>query len=848
MLRLLTTVALTAAGLTLTPTPAVAGPGSPARAAAVPAAAAAPVAATARPATGLTGARTAQGSSTAPIPQALRSAAAVQARASGAISTTDYNPLAPARLLDTRNGTGAPAAKIGPGATIDVQVTGRGGVPATGVSAVVLTVTATGPTVAGFLAAYPAGTARPAVSTVNFSAGQTISNLALVQVGTAGQVTVYNQLGTTHAVADVTGWYATTGGYHPVTPARVLDTRARNGVPGTAPIAANGTITVTVAGRGGIPATGAVAVALNVTVTGPKAAGDVSVYPAGRARPAASTLNFLAGTTVANLTYAQLGTGGAVSVYNHSAGTSHAVADVAGWFSSGGQYHPMTPERQFDTRTTGTVIRTGQSYDIWPTGFGSVPSLGVNAVVLNVTVVRPTAGGFITVHPYGTALPNSSSLNYTSGRASATMVVAKVGAGGWLRIDNKGGSIGIVVDAIGWYSASGSSGLAVGQSLIATADNAGATLALPQQVPLLGPAAGYRYNGWINNGPLTPLAGPLSMYIRDSLLGITTLVVDGGIAPQIGDLSDDARYLTFATHANNVWPGDVNFADDLFRVDLVANTFDLVSVNRAGTVGDRVSAAAGLSANGRYVQFTSQATNMAPGQSATPSNVFVRDMTARSTVWVDVCVGGDLPCTGQHSVSDDGRYVLYRSSSNTGAIRAQYWDRTTGAKKPLGASSTATTTVGGLAAGAPLASFSTNEALVPADVNRNVDGYVRNLATGALTLVTHTPSGAGDANNASGVAWPSADGQVVPIASTATNLLGTPSPSDQVYVGSATGGPLRLVSRTAAGVPADGFAYQPVASADGAYVRYIAQAPNMGSPPDINPGEWRPIVVVVRVA
>ena len=74
-----------------------------------------------------------------------------------------FNPLVPARLLDTRTGTGAPAAKMSAGQTLDLQVTGQGGVPASGVSAVVLNVTATSPTTAGFLTVFPTGVARPNV-------------------------------------------------------------------------------------------------------------------------------------------------------------------------------------------------------------------------------------------------------------------------------------------------------------------------------------------------------------------------------------------------------------------------------------------------------------------------------------------------------------------------------------------------------------------------------------------------------------------------------------------------------------------------------------------------------------
>ncbi|MGI8807221.1 MAG: hypothetical protein ACR2KK_05180 [Acidimicrobiales bacterium] len=112
--------------------------------------------------------------------------------------------LAPSRVLDTRAGAGTPLA---PGATLAVQVTGRGGVPARGVSAVVLNVTVTEPSAGGFLTAWPGGGARPLASNLNFVAGQTVPNLVVVKVGATGQVDLLNNRGTTHVVADVAGWF-----------------------------------------------------------------------------------------------------------------------------------------------------------------------------------------------------------------------------------------------------------------------------------------------------------------------------------------------------------------------------------------------------------------------------------------------------------------------------------------------------------------------------------------------------------------------------------------------------------------------------------------------------------------
>lgn len=96
---------------------------------------------------------------------------------------------------------------MGPGASVAVPVAGRGGVPATGASAVVVNVTVTQPSVGGFLTVFPGGTARPLASSLNFAAGQTAPNLVVAKLGADGSIGVYNNAGTSHVILDVVGWY-----------------------------------------------------------------------------------------------------------------------------------------------------------------------------------------------------------------------------------------------------------------------------------------------------------------------------------------------------------------------------------------------------------------------------------------------------------------------------------------------------------------------------------------------------------------------------------------------------------------------------------------------------------------
>lgn len=250
-----------------------------------------------------------------------------------------FASLDPTRLLDTRVGNGAPAVAVGPNKTVELQVAGRGGIPSSGVSSVVMNVTATNPTAGGFLTAYPAGTRQPTASNVNFSRGQTVPNLTTVKVGANGRVAfTNNSAGTVHVLADAAGYYlagvpSVNGAFASLEPTRILDTRIGLGAP--VALRPNESVDLQVTGRGGVPATGVASAVMNVTVTSPTAGGFITAYPSGAEPPEASNLNFSPGQTVPNLTAVKVGGGGRVTLTNNSAGSVHLIADVAGYHLSG---------------------------------------------------------------------------------------------------------------------------------------------------------------------------------------------------------------------------------------------------------------------------------------------------------------------------------------------------------------------------------------------------------------------------------------------------------------------------------------------------------------------------------
>ncbi|MEV7275628.1 hypothetical protein [Streptomyces sp. NPDC093111] len=376
-----------------------------------------------------------------------------------AVGLGSFKALGSTRLMDTRSGLGVRQGKVGPDGTVTLQVAGAGRVPATGVSAVVLNVTVTAPTAGGFVSVHPAGTARTAASNLNFKAGQTISNLVVVPV-VNGKVSFYNRAGSTDLLADVAGYYVTdgTGGtYEPVTPTRLMDTRSGLGVrKGKVGPGHGGMVLLQVTGRGGVPATGVSAVVLNVTATAGTSGSFVSVLPRGSLPDSTSNLNFSAGQTLPNLVVTKVGADGKVVFYNHL-GSVDLLADVAGYYTtgpSGSAYHPMTPNRLMDTRSglgaPKAKVGAGRTVTLQVAGTHGIPATGVTAVVVNVTAVAPTAAGFVSVFPDGTARTSASNLNFTAGTTIPNLVVVPV-VNGKVSFYNHAGSVDLLADVAGYY-------------------------------------------------------------------------------------------------------------------------------------------------------------------------------------------------------------------------------------------------------------------------------------------------------------------------------------------------------------------------------------------------------------
>jgi hypothetical protein len=121
-------------------------------------------------------------------------------------ASSGYTPVTPARVLDTRDGTGGLTQPVGERQTVTTTVAGRGGIPSNA-TAVAINITAVSPTRDGYLTVWPAGRTRPTVSSINFPARAVVGNFVIAQLGTDGKLAIYNHNGATNVVFDVVGYY-----------------------------------------------------------------------------------------------------------------------------------------------------------------------------------------------------------------------------------------------------------------------------------------------------------------------------------------------------------------------------------------------------------------------------------------------------------------------------------------------------------------------------------------------------------------------------------------------------------------------------------------------------------------
>ncbi len=242
--------------------------------------------------------------------------------------------------------------------------------------------------------------------------------------------------------------------------------------------------------------------------------------------------------------------------------------------------------------------------------------------------------------------------------------------------------------------------------------------------------------------------GAKDIFVRDRLLGQTIRVdvdsngVEANLGAQFAWISDDGRHVAFESLSTNLASGDTNGVLDIFVRDLDHNTTTRVSVDSNGVQANGVSTSAAISANGRFVVFGSVASNLAPGDTNGDWDVFVHDLFTGQTERVSVASDG----TGANhysprgTISADGRYVAFKSNATNlvpndtnNASDIFVRDRRRGLTVRVSVSSSGAQANGDSsrpmisADGRHIAFYSYASNLVSGDTNANMDAFVNSF-------------------------------------------------------------------------------------------------------------------------
>lgn len=280
------------------------------------------------------------------------------------------------------------------------------------------------------------------------------------------------------------------------------------------------------------------------------------------------------------------------------------------------------------------------------------------------------------------------------------------------------------------------------------------------------------------------------IFLHDRQTGETSRIsVDGAGSESNGSSSSarfsaDGRFVVFQSNADNLVAGDTNTATDVFLRDLQGGTVSRVSTDSMGAEAGGGSGSPAVSADGRYVAFNSNASNLVADDTNGVSDIFVRDTQAGITERVSVGPGG-LQADGSSrapEISDDGRFVAFYSSANNlvtddtnGVTDIFLHDRTSGETVRVSLASDgsegddASDTLAMSGDGRHVAFFSDATNMVAGDTNGESDVFVRDVDANETVRVSVAADGS-EANDFSEVTGMSRDGRYVLIYSAASNL------------------------------------------------------------------------------
>jgi Tol biopolymer transport system component len=340
------------------------------------------------------------------------------------------------------------------------------------------------------------------------------------------------------------------------------------------------------------------------------------------------------------------------------------------------------------------------------------------------------------------------------------------------------------------------------------------------------------------------LARPLDSQVLPGATSRVSVASDGTQAnydARYSSVSADGRVVAFESAASNLVAGDTNGAPDIFVHDRDTGATSRVSVSTNGTEGNGGSSYAAISANGRVVAFWSYATNLVAADTNDSPDIFVHDRDTGVTSRVSVASNGTEANASSfyHAISADGRYVAFSSDATNlvsgdtnGKVDVFLHDRVTGSTTRVsvesgGAQANDDSYYPALSADGRYVAFSSDATnLVAGDTNLRTDVFVRDCVAGVTTRVSVASNGA-QADFES--LWPSlsADGRYVAFESDAGNLVPNDIGPRDIFVHDRATAATTLVSVSSGGAQGNGNSYSATISADGRKVAFASHASNL---------------------
>jgi Tol biopolymer transport system component len=414
----------------------------------------------------------------------------------------------------------------------------------------------------------------------------------------------------------------------------------------------------------------------------------------------------------------------------------------------------------------------------------------------------------------------------------------------------EGFSRGLLIVALAWVGvAGGVRSVAAASTTRVSVDSTGLEANAASRAPSISKNGRYvAFSSRASNLVAGDTNGVGDIFVHDRKSGATTRVsVDSAGAEANGEslqpsISADGRFVAFTSAATNLVPGDTNNVNDVFVHDRQTGATTRASVDSMGAQADRFSGTPEMSANGRFVAFQSNASNLVPGDTSGFFDIFVHDLTSGRTTRVSVDSAGVQAnnSSSNPSISKDGRFVAFSSlasnlvpgDTNTRSDIFLH-DLTTGTTTRASVNSadgqgngdSDTPSISADGRFVAFTSAATN--LVPADTNARSDIFVHDLTTGTTTRASVDSTGA-EADGNSLEPSISADGRFVAFSSLATNLVpGDTNGVSGIFVHDRTSGGTTRASVKSSGAEANGDSFEPSISGSGRFVAFSSPATNL---------------------